>query len=402
VHRYLAKVIRTLAVENYRSLRQLYLPLGKLTVVTGANGSGKSSLYRSLRLLADAASNGAIAALAREGGLPSTVWAGPAGGSRFTSSGSKAVQGTVRSGPVTLRLGFAGDDLGYAIDLGLPTPSSVGPTLFGLDPQIKREWVWAGPAPRPAALLADRHNNVVRVRGDDGRWELVSDGLRAFDSMLTELADPRAAPELLAVRERMRSWRFYDHLRTDAAAPARASQIGTRTMVLGSDGADLAAALQTIREVGDDHALRAAVESAFPGSAIEIDVSAGRFELTMRQHGLLRPLRSAELSDGTVRYLLWIAALLTPRPPELMVLNEPETSLHQDLLAPLAGLISDAAERCQVVVVSHSPTLIGAIRDRIAERGSDAAIVELVKDVGNTRVVGQRVLDEPFWSWPSR
>ena len=41
--------------------------------------------------------------------------------------------------------------------------------------------------------------------------------------------------------------------------------------------------------------------------------------------GLLRPLRGAELSDGTLRYLLWVAALLTPRPPELLVLNEPET-----------------------------------------------------------------------------
>jgi predicted ATPase len=251
-------------------------------------------------------------------------------------------------------------------------------------------------------LLADRHNNVVRVRGDTGRWEVATQDLRTFDSMLTELADPRAAPELLVVREQMRSWRFYDHLRTDAQAPARASHIGTRTMVLGSDGGDLAAALQTIREVGDDEALQAAVDQAFSGSAIEIDVLGGRFELSMRQHGLLRPLRSAELSDGTVRYLLWIAALLTPRPPELLVLNEPETSLHQELLRPLAGLIVDAALRCQVVVVSHSSVLIEAIRDRIAERGSDAAIVELIKEAGQTRVLGQRVLEEPFWSWPSR
>ncbi len=395
-------MIRTLAVENYRSLRQLFLPLGPLTVVTGANGSGKSSLYRSLRLLADAARNGAVAALAREGGLPSTIWAGPETGSRFKPKSNRPVQGTIRTGPVTLRLGFAGDDLGYAIDLGLPTPSSLGPTMFGLDPEIKREWVWAGPAPRPAALLADRHNNVVRVRGDDGRWAMVSDGLRTFDSMLTELADPRAAPELLAVREQMRSWRFYDHLRTDAQAPARASHIGTRTMVLGSDGTDLAAALQTIREVGDDEALQAAVDHAFPGSSIEIDVLAGRFELTMRQHGLLRPLRSAELSDGTVRYLLWVAALLTPRPPELLVLNEPETSLHQELLTPLAGLIADAALRCQIVVVSHSSVLIDSIRDRAGARGADAAVVELTKEAGQTRVVGQKVLDEPFWTWPGR
>ncbi len=391
-------MIRNLAVENYRSLRQLYLPLARLTVVTGANGSGKSSLYRSLRLLADAARNGAVAALAREGGLPSTIWAGPETGSRFKPKSNRPAQGTTRTGPVTLRLGFAGDDLGYAIDLGLPNPPA---GAFAFDPVIKREWVWAGPAPRPAALLADRHNNVVRVRGDDGRWDMVSDGLQTFDSMLTEVADPRAAPELLAVREQMRSWRFYDHLRTDTAAPARASHIGTRTMVLGSDGADLAAALQTIREVGDD-ALGAAVDRAFPGSFVDIEVASGRFELTMNQPGLLRPLRSAELSDGTVRYLLWVAALLTPRPPELLVLNEPETSLHRELLEPLAELIVEAAARCQVLVVSHSSVLIEAIRDRSGGSGRDASVIELVKEDGQTRLVGQGLLDEPSWTWPAR
>ena len=60
-------MIRTIAVEGYRSLRDLELPLGQLDVITGANGSGKSSVYRSLRLLADVAQNEVIASLAREG-----------------------------------------------------------------------------------------------------------------------------------------------------------------------------------------------------------------------------------------------------------------------------------------------------------------------------------------------
>ncbi|UBI37458.1 MULTISPECIES: AAA family ATPase [Streptomyces] len=118
----------TLAVENYRSLSRLVLPLGPLTVVTGANGTGKSSLYRSLRLLADAARGGAVAALAREGGLPSTLWAGPG-----KTAGRDAA---------ALRLGFAGDDFGYAVDFGYPSGAAGHPgSFFALDPEIKSEAV---------------------------------------------------------------------------------------------------------------------------------------------------------------------------------------------------------------------------------------------------------------------
>jgi predicted ATPase len=246
--------------------------------------------------------------------------------------------------------------------------------------------------------LADRHNNVVRLRDSSGSWVMVTDGLRAFDSMLTELADPLVAPELFLMREQLRSWRFYDHLRTDALAPARASHIGTRTMVLGADGADLAAALRTIIEVGDAAGLREAIDDAFPRSTIDIEVQSGHFELVMRQHGLLRPLRTPELSDGTMRYLLLAAALLTPRPPELLVLNEPETSLHEELLAPLASLITAAARKCQIVIVSHSAVLI----DALGRSAAGTQIVQLVKEAGQTKLVDQEPLDEPSWKWPAR
>src|SRR5262249_36671971 len=135
---------------------------------------------------------------------------------------------------------------------------------------------------------------------------------------------------------------------------------------------------------------------AFPGSELAITNSTGRFTLSMKQQGLLRPLDAAELSDGTLRYLLWIAALLTPRPPALMVLNEPETSLHSDLLPPLARLIARAAERSQVIVVTHAAALIAALR----EQGCNTMTLE--KSFGETTIAGLRELDAPPWHWPSR
>lgn len=393
-------MIATLAVENYRSLRHLIVPLASLTVVTGANGTGKSSLYRALRLLADAARNGAVAALAREGGLPSTLWAGPETIGRAVREGGYPVQGVVRAKSVSLRLGFGGDDFSYAIDFGFPVGG--GQSAFALDPEIKRESIWHGPLLSPAAVLCDRDNGIVRIRGDGRTWSGPYQ-IRPYDSMLSEFADPREAPEVLRVREQIRSWRFYHHIRTDAAAPARISQVGTRTPVMSHDGADVAAALQTIRETGDAAALDQAVDLAFPGSRVTVESEGGgRLGLRLHQHGLLRPLGAAELSDGTLRYLLWAAALLAPRPASLLVLNEPETSLHSQLLVPLAQLITAAAARSQIIAVSHSLVLINALHHATQEAGTPSSTIELIKDFGETRVAGREPLDGPAWRWPKR
>lgn len=118
----------TLAVENYRSLRGLVTRLGALTVVSGANGTGKSSLYPAMRVLAD---------------------------------------------------------------------HSCAPPL-----------------------LCERRGAAVRPRGADGTWTHETHGLRPYDSMLSELADPYRAPDLLTVRELLRSWRFYDHVRAHSASPS--------------------------------------------------------------------------------------------------------------------------------------------------------------------------------------
>jgi predicted ATPase len=384
-------VLSTIAVRGYRSLRDIALPLGELTVITGANGTGKSSVYRALRLLADCAGGAVIGSLAREGGLESVLWAGPEQTSGARRTGEST--GTTRTRPVSLELGFASDDFGYLIDLGLP--QYAGPnSAFARDPEIKREVVFAGPVARTSAILVRRAGQYAEVSADSGRgFDPLTSGLPTYHSVLAEFAHPGAHPELAAVRERLRGWRFYDGFRVDSGAPARRPQIGTRTPVLSDDGADLAAAVQTILEVGQDDLARA-VADAFDGARLSVAVHDGLFDLQLHQQGMLRPLRAAELSDGTLRFLLWGAALCSPRPPSLMVLNEPETSLHPDLVAPLATMIRSAATRTQVLVITHAAELVRHL-------GAESE-VELYKEWGETRVDGQTMLTAPRWDWGKR
>jgi predicted ATPase len=385
------QMITQLAVSGYRSLRNVTVELGALNVVTGANGAGKSSLYRALRLLAEIAQGRIIPSLALDGGLKSVLWAGPEAFSRGMKQGVQPIEGTRRKAPISLRLGFSGEVFGYAIDLGLPVPS---PSRFSRDPVIKRESLWAGGTLGRGNVFAERAGPSVRIRDAAGAWRQTMTDLAAFDSMLTHCADPREAGELLALRERLRAWRFYDYFRTDPDAPARRPQVGTRTLALAGDGADLAAAIATIQEIGAADEFDAAIADAFPGATLDVVDAEARFEIAFAQKGLLRPLSAAELSDGTLRYLLLTAALMSPRPPDLMILNEPETSLHPDLLAPLARLIGRAASRSQVIVVSHAQALAEGLR------AEGAREIALVKRLGETFVEAQA--DAAEWKWPTR
>lgn len=387
-------MLTALAIENYRSIRHMVLPLGRLNVVTGANGTGKSNLYKALRLLSDTARGSIVAALAREGGLESTLWAGPEVISRRMKTGEVPVQGGPRREPVMLRLGFCDEAVGYSIDIGLPIPSR---SLFNRDPEIKCECIFAAPLYKPNRVLAERRNALVRLRNASGSESIMAESLQSFDSMLTEINDPTRAPEITRVRDTVRSWRFYDHFRVDADAPARQPVIATRTPVLAADGRDLVAAIETIREIGDGPAMDAAVEDAFPGATLSSCAVDTRLKLEFSQPGLLRPLSAAELSDGTLRYLLWIAALMTPRPPPLMVLNEPETSLHPDLLPALGRLISLASRNTQVWVVTHSQRLVAAMKADF-----ECSAIELDKELGESVVCDQGTLDMPDWAWPRR
>ncbi len=368
-------MLRTLAFADYRSLRDVRIALAPLTVITGANGAGKSNVYRALRLLTDAAHGTLGRAIASEGGMTSAMWAGP--GRQKTAAGG-----------TRLSIGVADDAMAYELRLGYRQPGE----RFPLDPIVKEETIRT--LIKPKVRLLERRNLSVTLRDEEGRPQTFTAQLEESESVLAQIAEPHRYPILSIARERIRSWRFYHQLRTDADSPLRAAQVGTRTPILSHDGRDLAAALATILWT-DPNDLDAAVSDAFEGARIRIDGDAtGLMQLTLETPGLYRPLTAAELSDGTLRYLALLAALHSPRPPELLVLNEPETSLHPSVLAPLARQIIAAATRAQVIVVSHAAPLVDALA-----RAKDAARVELAKEDGETVVANRPTLEAPAWQW---
>jgi len=363
--------IRELSVAGYRSIRELRFRLKQINVLTGPNGCGKSNLYNSLFLLSKAATGGMAQIIAEEGGMDSVLWAG------------KRKKATKQE-PVRMKIAMISDQFSYELSCGLPVPME---SAFNHDPEIKEERVWFGATPHASNTMFSRGSSGAWARGRDGGRVSFSGELMRNESVLSQLREPHLYPELSALRSELANWRFYHQFRTDSHSPLRQPQIGVRTPILSHDGRDLAAALTTIDEVGDSEAMRRAIADAFHGATLIVRNSQSRFGIELEMPGMLRPLHAQEFSDGTLRYLCLVAALLSPRPPTLLALNEPETSLHPDLLKPLAALVTQASRASQIWITTHSQSLAQQIA---AESGVKPISLHLVE--GATGIVGQGLI----------
>lgn len=370
--------IREVHVTGYRSVRDLRLKLRHINILTGPNASGKTNLYNSVFLLAKAAAGGFARVIAEEGGMASVLWAGERKGRALPSA---------RLEPVRMGLGVKTDTFNYEMVCGLPKPYR---SAFDLDPEVKEERVWMDGQRGMKVTFFERTSERAWILDREERLCDYSGELLPTESVLSQLREPHLYPELSALRSEMSQWRFYHHFRTDHESPIRHPQVGVRTPVLSHDGRDLAAALQTIIEIGHEEELHEAIRQAFPGAALEIDhdEESGMFAVLLRMPGLKRPLRARELSDGTLRYLCLLAALLSPRPPALLALNEPETSLHPDLLEPLAHQMVSAAKHSQLWVVTHSQKLAELVEQF---SGEEPIRLELVG--GETKIAGQKLVE---------
>lgn len=340
--------IQSVMIQGFRSVRKLNLPLKQLNIISGANGCGKSNLYKAMRLLHEAANGRLSQAIAEEGGIQKVMWAG----------GHRA--GDRAQDPKRMILAVDMQYYEYQIEIGFPEPLI---SLFALDPLVKKENIWlSGYQRRGMSELMQRVNQAAFLKNVEGEKMSYPMTLTQEDSIFGQLSDPHLYPEVSQVRESMKNWRFYHEFSVSTHSPMRIPQVGIRSPVLAHDGANLAAAFETLRERGQTETLYAILEKAFPNTQFYVEELGGRFQMMMKREGGLRPLESAEFSDGTLRFLCLAVALLSPRPPNFMALNEPENSLHPELLPALAMLIAEASQFTQLWVTSHSSDLAKMIR----------------------------------------
>ena len=145
---------------------------------------------------------------------------------------------------------------------------------------------------RDKASRADvkRDGPSAWLRNAEGNMITYPFAVSKHESVLSQIIDPHLYPEISTLRNEILKWRFYHHFRTDADSPARVPQIGVQTEVLSHDGRDLAAALQTILEIGDESLLRETISGAFGGAKLQIEAIDSLFSIKLELPGLLRPL----------------------------------------------------------------------------------------------------------------
>uniref|UniRef100_UPI003BACAFF5 AAA family ATPase n=1 Tax=Stappia sp. TaxID=1870903 RepID=UPI003BACAFF5 len=329
----------SVGIGNYRSIRSLHLPVGALNVFVGLNGTGKTNLYSALALLRETAQGRITRAIAEDGGVESVLWAGERRKGR----------------PVRLDLSARLGDLSYSIAVGLPKLGS--DAALPLEPLVKEERL-ALTGGRRDVVLMERAGPTATLRAADGERVTYANELLGSETALFAFRDGARFPELDIVRR-----------------------------ALAADGSDLAAVFATLSAVrGDTHALDAAIEDAFPGTRLEISVEGANAHFAVRYPDLPRAFAAHELSDGTLNYLALMGALLAYRLPAFVALNEPEASLHPDLLEPLARVVARACERTQVWIVTHSERFADAL-----EREAGGVPHRIVKERGETHIEGLSV-----------
>jgi len=325
-----------LSIHGFRRLCDVQLPLRPLSVMIGANGTGKTSVLDVLSLLAKSA----------QGKLSESI---------SDLSGLSSILTYDRAEELRLDISMTVphyEPLRYSLELKQQAVAYV----------IKEERLSQQRLGHPGPFLhIDSHGSDIKYYEVDQRnllrpnWEQ-----RPFETSLSQVPKMFQQPE--EFRNRLSSSTFYHVLNVDARSPVRLPQPMQPATLPGRNGEELVSCLYYLRETERDRfdAIQDTLRAAFPRfDRLDFPpVAAGTLALAWRETGFSKPFYMHQLSEGTLRFL-WLTTLLqSPGLTALTLLDEPEVSLHPELLSLLAEMLREASSRTQLVVATHSDRLI--------------------------------------------
>jgi predicted ATPase len=356
--------LSSLRVQGYRPFADLQAELGPLTVLIGANATGKTSLIDLLRLLSFAAT----------APLPPSIDPRGPGKTLFYTGGSERIACT---------LGLTREEhkpLHYELELHGPVGS----------PRLVHERLYTeGGGEDAQVLLLDFANGRGVLRSPpDWLFHPQSWSLQPGEFSIRRAIDPALlAPYRL--QQFLSSWRFYGSIDVSWNAQVRKPVPPEQEAVLNEDGSNLSAVLFNLltgnQEAWED--LELSLRSAVPGlQSINVRPQGQGLMGTFQewQGGRLRDLTLADLSDGSLRFLCWAVLCLSPKKPPLICIDEPEMGLHPRALPILASLLRHASQDSQFLVTTHSPYFLSqfSLEEVAVMRKEDGAAI-MVRPASN-------------------
>ena len=334
----------TIHIEGFRRLHDVRLKLNSLNVVIGANGSGKTSLLDVFSLLAASAAGELKDTMSDVGGIDSNLTnLVAAKGDKARYMAFKLEMKVPGAKPFEYRIATAPQGIGYEI---------IDETLTHQRDQ----------KPQPFKHIEARHGDIRYYEPEAGRRGLVRPNwdYDPTESALSQV--PKMFQEPEDFRKHLASSTHYHVLDVGRRAPIRLPQQMRDSKLPGHDGEDLVSCLYTLRETDGDRfeTIEATLRAGFPGfERLNFPpVAAGTLTMTWKDKSSKNPFYMHQLSEGTLRFLWLITLLQSPGLTSVTMIDEPEVSLHPELLSLLAELLREASERTQLIVATHADRLV--------------------------------------------